>query len=167
MVILVELKIAVIFYYTYEIICINSCNIDIYSIGDDGKKCGLCQDLYENKKFKKFGVEGCFDSKPDNYYYLYEEYKIIKECSEHCASCESYETCQKCEDGYEMSTDGTSDNIICRNKKQNYTFFVFTLIITVILFIISIFICKICCSRKKSDSKVTEYINIELKDYNQ
>ena len=101
-----------------ENICINYCDKDIYSIGDDGKKCGLCQDLYKMKKFKKFGVEGCFYYKPDNYYYLYEKYNIIKECSKHCASCESNETCQKCEDGYEKSSDGTCIKECYKNCKE-------------------------------------------------
>ena len=97
-------------------ICIDSCNTNLFTLNDDKKKCGLCKDLDSNKQYKLFGKEGCLADKFHNTYYLNEEMKLIDYCNKKCSTCDSFDNCTSCIDGYhlEYSKSVLDETTICK-----------------------------------------------------
>jgi hypothetical protein len=46
--------------------------------------------------------EGCLEEPPDNTYVFNKEYYLLDNCSENCKKCSNSETCDECEDGYNI-----------------------------------------------------------------
>lgn len=112
-----------------ENICIESCNESIYAInGQLPQQCGLCKDLYDDQKYKLFGVKGCLSSQPKNSSPLNKEMMIYEcsngsdlvngecvfnnySCHENCKECispptEYNQNCIKCSDPNKFLQEG-------------------------------------------------------------
>ena len=80
-------------------VCIDYCNLTLYSYDENKKICGLCKDIGD-KKYKLMGYNTCFDKVEDGTYLFNEKYNLLKNCSEFCKKCDNSETCTECNDGY-------------------------------------------------------------------
>ena len=82
-------------------ICVQSCDETIYFV-QDNYTCILCQDLYPNKPYKIYGVNQCFENKPENTFIFYEKLNILKYCHQTCKTCSGEEEneCLSCDIGY-------------------------------------------------------------------
>ena len=122
-------------------VCIDYCNNTIYSSINDGNKkiCGFCKDINPKKPYKIINKEGCLEEPPDNTYVFNKEYFLLDYCSENCKKCSNSETCDECEDGYNIingkcgkcydncetcnAFNGNEDIQHCTKCKKNLYFF--------------------------------------------
>ena len=101
--------------------CIDECDEDIYSIKDKNK-CGLCKDLYEDKKFKMVNYSECLENQPINSHFINKDLYLLA-CNNgldfkdgKCGS--DFECYKKCESCYGESND--DNNQKCNSCKNNY-----------------------------------------------
>ena len=122
-------------------VCIDYCNNTIYSSINDGDKkiCGFCKDINPKKPYKIINKEGCLEEPPYNTYVFNKEYYLLDYCPENCKKCSCLESCDKCEDGYELINgkcgkcyvncekcsdfNGNEDIQYCTKCKKNLYFF--------------------------------------------
>ena len=82
-------------------ICSYSCNESIFHI--EGKYCGLCKDLNEDKTYTLLDNNTCIKEKPINTFFINQDMKIIQFCDSFCKNCTNFEVCNTCEKKYTLS----------------------------------------------------------------
>lgn len=108
-------------------ICINSCDLDIYT--QNGDQCGYCKDIdKEGKKFKLVKHEGCLEKRPDNSYFINEDLYLIAckegvefkdgKCGDDKEEKKCYDNCQDCSG---KSDDPNAQK--CTSCKENFVLF--------------------------------------------
>ena len=84
--------------------CIDECDENIYSINEKDE-CGLCKDLYEDKKFKMVNYTGCLENRPIHSHFINKDLYLLAcdkgldfkngrcgddfQCHDNCETCES------------------------------------------------------------------------------
>ena len=121
--------------------CINECDENIYSINEKNE-CGLCKDLYNNRKFKMINYTGCLEKQPENSHFINEKLYLIAcnnglkfidgkcgdyNCHKNCELCyfksfdDNNQKCISCKDKFllkgENCVDNCSDGFFENNKK--------------------------------------------------
>ena len=113
-----------------EEVCISECDTSIY-ISNSTNHCGLCRDMYSDKKYKLINGTECLSSIPEGYEvynenlgllvcksgYIFDNGNCVPHCYNTCGICteystnENYQHCINCTEGYELE-NGVDSN--CR-----------------------------------------------------
>ena len=99
-------------------ICIDECNSTFYVVQNDTDElnCGLCKNLYKNKKYKLINEDFCIEEKPENTYFYNEQYYLLNYCHESCKTCfgDKSNECLSCKDKIVL------ENGKCENCEVGY-----------------------------------------------